>query len=326
MTKKKKAKTPVNATIISPTKFKLVTNDDRSTNIMSKIEELSSILMLDNHVDIFIPNQIFDDLKVDIIQNGVKSDLSWKHQAFCYSYYYLISYLYRNCIQAKIDDLSKVNLTSIKCDLLGIRGDTLNFLIKKNGLLDQLGYTFTTNDIPVYAEFDRDSKEFKGFELMSDVKARSNDDFEQLIKKIPSKFQLKLPLKGLYAFLPKSYSVMLNSDDSEDKEMLDYYDGHYFDVYATHKMQIETFIACMANPILGYRGFYLYGFYRMQNDRFTKGLDMTLEQIQKVLNIHTDTLKVYNAELIRMNLISCKTTPYKPNVYRATSHVPVIII
>lgn len=310
-----------NITSIIP-RFELSSINDRSMTMMDNVENLMRVLILDNVVDVYMPNTIFDDLQK---ANTTSTQLNWQQQAFSYAYYYLTSYLYRNCVHAKVEDINTVNLTAIKRNLMGMGGNTLNFIIKKDGVLDQLGYTFTTNDIPIYAEFDKDTKRFKGFDTLSKVKARTGSRSDAL-NYIPPKFQIKMPLKGFYSHLPTSYSDLLElaKTDNEAKEMLEYYDGHFYDVVTTHKIQIETFIACMANPVLSYKGFYLYGFYRMQSDRHKHGYKITIENLLKVMRIDRKTLQKYNTELEKMNLIKKINKLHHPSTYIATSHVPVI--
>src|SRR5699024_11535773 len=80
----------------------------------------------------FMPNEIFKDL-----QSNIKTST---HIAFAYSYYYLTSWLYRNVKYA--EDLPiEINTKTLK-KLLGYNQNykPINYIIKKNGVLEQINY------------------------------------------------------------------------------------------------------------------------------------------------------------------------------------------
>jgi hypothetical protein len=309
MTKEKKASVSA-----LPTRFQQVTESARSNEIMMNINKLKPLLMLDNHVDVYMPNEIFKDLQSPLFTK-------WQEQAFAYTYYYAISYLFRNCIYGKVTDIKQVNLENIRKSFLGVAGKTLNGIYVKGGILDQMGYTCTLTDMPVYANLD-------GSRLSSFIMYRENNAQKFSSSTIPTNFMVKVPLKGLYSVPPANYLDLLKEKAANKKieELLKNFDGHFFEVDQTHKLQLECFLACMSNRKLGYKGFYLYGFFRRQYDQFKGGYNASIKQIQKIIPISEQTLYQYTHELESLKLISKFVRPHKPNTYKATDHVPIIHI
>jgi hypothetical protein len=298
----------------SSTKFIQVNTDIRSISIMENIERLKSILMLDNHVDVYLPNEIFKDFQsCPLFKN-------WQQIAFAYSYYYVACYLYRNCIYAKVVDVNEINLTNIRKNLLGVAGKTMSDIYKKNGILDTLGYTATYNDFPIYAILKKNNM-LEGFHTHSELK--TTDNYKGAF---PPYATFKFPVKAFYNTPIFDYLSLIKMDNDESNDLLSYCDGHFFNVSASHKIQIETFIACMSNQKLGYKGFYLYGFYRRQSDQYKGGYNASIKQIQDIIPISEKTLLQYHQELEAMNLITKRVIPHSPNTYKAKSIIPTIEI
>jgi hypothetical protein len=299
----------------SPIKFKQINKDERSNQILTNIQKMKEIMYFDKSVDISLPNEIFNDLQsCPLFKN-------WQQVAFAYSYYYLISYLFRNCIYGKITDISSLNLENIRKQLMGIAGQTMTGIYKQNGILDQLGYTYSLTDYPI--DVILFESKLIGFEMFRETDANDNS-----YSCIPSKFMIKVPLKGLYYIPPVNYKDLLKKKKSNKKirELLEYHDGHFFNFDNTHVLTIEAFIACMCNPKLGYKGFYLYGFYRRQSDQYQGGFNASIKQIQDIIPISERTLYQYHQELETMKLITKTKTINKPNNYKATRNTPIIEI
>lgn len=297
-------------------KFIFDENNNKNEQVIN-VKYYQQMLMVDDQVDIYMPNQIFDDfLKCNSFEN-------WSQRAFAYTYYYLTSYLYRNCIYGKALNIKDYGLVSIKNNLLKISSHKLNHIYTKGGILDQLEYTISTNDYPIQAIFEDNTllkietrsqainrtkqeaeNQAKHFPTNSNRSHTSHTSSLEYIQETPSAFSIKVPVKGL-------------------KDLK----GHFFNIENTHKIQIEAFIACMSNPSLGYRGFFLYAFYRMNSDKFKNGYRATFEKIQKEIGgINTNTFKLYNRELSKMNLIKHKVIPYQPSIYKANSELTIINI
>lgn len=221
----------------------------------------------------FMPNEIFEDLQSDLFKSSA-------HRAFAYSYYYLISWLYR---YAKYGENSITNET-IK-QMLGYskNNKTINYIIKNNGVLDLLQYTETVKNYPISWTFDE--YEEPTFTLVDEL----DEEMKELIAKGRSrKYSVKYPIKHFY-----------REEDEED----DYGAGIFFDVRNTHMIDFKTFIFCMSNQEIGTGGFYLYGYLKMKNQLFEDGYDVTLRKLSEDTGIPYMSMNRYLDELRKHNLI-----------------------
>jgi hypothetical protein len=306
-------------------RFEIVSTSVTGKHIQENVEKYKSLLLLDGYVDIQIPNQIFSDLlNCSLFSN-------WQQKAFAYTYYYLISFLYRNCIYSKGVNINDYGLENIKKNFLKISSHKLNHIYTKGGILDQLGYTASQHDIPV--EVIIENKKLAKILTVKDAQQSHECDQDSLNTLnhycfIPSAFSFKVPLRGLFIKPPNNYETLYKEKYKDKKIMrkLEKFNGHFFSFANTHKIQIECFIACMSNSRLGYRAFYLYGLHRMLTDKFKNGHNLLIKQIQKEIPISESTLKIFHRELEAMNLIERKIVRHKASTYKASSHVPVIYI
>lgn len=184
-------------------------------------------MQLHQSVSIAMPNEIFIDLK-----NWVKTgDLkSIQHQEFAYSYYWLLAYLWRYSYYSE----EKIGQPEIK-KILGYNSNEkrLNYIIKKNGLLNEMSYTFPTSNYPV--SWHMRTGEDVEFDMLNDFEYY---DRELLTPNKSRNFFVQSPLKHL--------------GDSEN-------DGIYWNSSNTHILNSNIFTVCMSNSKLGCAGFYLYG-------------------------------------------------------------------
>ncbi|MGG4039284.1 hypothetical protein [Heyndrickxia ginsengihumi] len=165
--------------------------------------------------NIFMPNEIFNDL-----QNNIKKSV---HIPFAYSYYYLITWLYR---YAKYGSIS-IDNKNIK-EILGYNKDykPIDYIIKKNGILDLMEYTITTKDHPISWEV---NDNYLNFSMLSDF----DEETIKTIKKIKSrKYMIKFPYKSFFR--------------TKESEEDNYEDGTFYDVSNTHLIPFEVFMFCMS--------------------------------------------------------------------------------
>ncbi|WP_299831322.1 hypothetical protein [uncultured Metabacillus sp.] len=220
---------------------------------------------------IFIPNEIFTDL-----QNHIKKS---NHIPFAYSYYYLVNWLYR---YTKYGGLSIDNKT-IK-SILGYNPTytEIDYLIKKNGVLDLMGYCSTVKDYPISWTFEDEILEFV---LLSDIE----EEFQKLIKESRSrKYTIKLPVKSFY-----------RKEDNEDVM-----DGTYYEFDRTHLIPFEVFLFCMSNKELGCSGFYLWSYLKMQNQMYS-GYDISLTDLANETGMTRRTMCTYLTNLRKYRMVDC---------------------
>ncbi|CAI6275049.1 hypothetical protein [Bacillus subtilis] len=246
-------------------------------------EEIKSLLqyseMQSNHI---MPNEIFRDLQSEPSIKNVN------HIAFCYSYYYLTSWLYR---QAKYDESAELLTQDILRGILGVGKKTqaYDYLIKKNGVMEAIGYLETVADYPYAVELSKDKpvaepifhmrSELEGMELAEYFKNQRN-------------FKVKFPVKGFHR----------SRDSYEDNHD----DGTFFDAFDFHLIPFEVFVYCVSNSKIGYKGFYLYGYLRHMNDIYgsQKGrYDVSVANLSKETKIPQTSLERLLNNLKSFNMI-----------------------
>ncbi|MFG3610982.1 hypothetical protein [Rummeliibacillus stabekisii] len=238
---------------------------------MNQIRELLQYNKMESKV--FMPNEIFEDLQ--------KSKINSVHIPVAYSYYYLINYLYRN---TKYYDIP-IDNKGIKEILEYHRNQqSIDYIIKKGGILDQIGYTETVKDFPVMWEFD----EYEGlrFTMFSDM-----DEFTQskVKQRLSRKYTIKYPIKAIER-------VIQGEMDN----------GTFSDAYNTHIIPFEVFMFCMENDKLCCTAFYLYSFLKMMNDRFTDGWGVPIVRMAIETGIPKTTLEHYLDQLNLHRMIETK--------------------
>lgn len=246
-------------------------------NQLERIKELKNKLHVqENEQMINMPNEIFQQLKVI---SGSKSDKKGSHIAFAYSYIYFYAYLYRYSkyyyIAPTTEDVKQ---------LLGYSATnkTMNYLIKKNGLLEQLGLLETTTDYPVLSYFD-DDKDIQ-FELLS----QQDDEYiiKNLTKRHTNRYVIKKPI---FAFERVIEGEMDN--------------GTFYDAYNTHIIDINVFLFCMSNEELGVIAFYIYSYLKMMNDHFPCGYDSTAKRLSDEIGLGERTIKDYEKTMREYNMV-----------------------
>ena len=221
--------------------------------------ELQELLHYNNKESkIFMPNEIFDDLQKEI-EDGT-------HISFSYSYIYLCTWLYRH---AKHFNPSIYDNNIIK-QILGYdkSNRTLNYLIKKNGLLDEIGYLESVRDFPI-------SWELVDGEISFDMYS----DYPEFPAKMSNRFFLKKPV---FAF------ERVDLDDS------DYImEGTFYNITNTHMIPFEVFLFCMSKKELGVSAFYLYSYLQHKCDTNYGKYTVSLHSISEQVKMSLTTTKKY---------------------------------
>lgn len=230
---------------------------------------------------VFIPNEIFSDLQ-GYITKGT-------HVAYAYSYYYLTHFLYRNCKYFNTEVFLDGNVIK---QVLGYSESnrTMNYITKKGGLLDEIGYTESTKDIPLAWEL----KELEGltFTMASDMP-------KEMLQPIPKMFFLKKPLKAFERTILK-HNVEANNIEEVETQ------GTFYDVSNTHSVDFNVFMYCMGNEALGTTGFYLYSWLKHKHDIFRNGYSVSYEKLSAETGLSKRTMIKYLNALKGYNLISFK--------------------
>jgi hypothetical protein len=152
-----------------------------------KYNEIEKCVAFNTEEIIFMPNEIFEELKNNISNT--------QQLTFAYSYLYLITYLYRHCKYYNVGDIDGNKIKEI----LGYSSNTrsINPIIKKGGLLDQMELTSTEKDFPTEWHFDS----FSG-DLVFDMLSEFDEDYQVIIKEgLSRKFTVKKPIRSFHLTL-----------------------------------------------------------------------------------------------------------------------------
>jgi len=255
---------------------------------MMTYAEMEQLLQFNDYESkVFMPNEVFSDLQKNIDNAS--------HIAFAYSYIYFITWLYRYAKYGMVNEL--IDQKFIK-KVLGYNENykKLDYLIKQNGILEQMGYIRTEKDFPIAYSYD----EIDGlqFQYIDDFK-----EFTAYIKvlNVPKNFKIKFPVKAFYRY-PNDEEMQKEYDEG-------YEDGTFFYVDRTHLVPFEAFIFCMTNEDLRCTGFYLYAFLRCMNQIYD-GYRVPLETLEEKTAIKGRTLDKYLDSLKKYNMIHCKVEDF----------------
>jgi hypothetical protein len=236
---------------------------------------------------IYLPNEIFENFQKNIEKS--------QHISFLYAYYYFISYLYRYC---EYEGMTQ----SIIKERLGYnpKEKRLDYLIKKDGELDKMGYTKTTTNYPLSWHMDSDN--IIHFKTIEDFK---KENHTHIIS--DRNFKVKYPIKMFHRF-----------EESVAERVLD---GTLYDASNTHKIEYDIFELCMDKEELGVTAFYIYGWLRHMTNIFgnytASGRKLSLE-----LRMSEPTLFKYTKALETNKLLKIEHKKFigedgEANRYRA---------
>ncbi|MEB2264145.1 hypothetical protein LAV77_04965 [Priestia megaterium] len=281
-------------------------------------EELENYLQYSSKEDqTYLPNEIFNELKV--IKNP-------QHRAFAYSYIYLNNYIWRYAKYGQIP-YSKLTQSSLY-EILGKKGNkALNYLTKKDGLLEEIKWLETVKDFPIIHEYKKEDDDLQ-FTFVSEWK----EDVELWNQvKPPNKFTVKRPIRSYHRNI-------LDPEWSEDYEENGYEDGTYFEIENTHQVPFEVFIYCMTNQNVGVKGFYLYSYLHSKTQLYGS-YDVTMIGLSEQLAIPESTIEAWLDTIRKFNMLEVIhnqehfilglkkgerfANTYKTNTYKLFSNKPI---
>lgn len=254
--------------------------------------ELRKILNYDDKENyLLMPNEVMEMLK-----DSELKDARGEHIVVAYSYLYLTTWMYRYSKYSDID-LLYTTTKGLK-NILGVSPTSVsyNYIIKKNGLLDELGLTRTESftEAPVQWEFNHDDKEFIDFTLFNEL----SDDLQKVMSGGQSvkRRQIKYPVLALENRTP--------SDDFESN-------GTFFGggKERTHRISFEAFMKCVTTEDLGVIGFYLYSFIRSRYGN-GKNVQISIKGIVRESGLAETTVVKYLKLLREYELIGAKVEDY----------------
>jgi hypothetical protein len=231
---------------------------------------------------IYLPNEIFDELK-DTIDLKVEKR-SCEHLAYAYSYIYLVTYLYRYAVYGNgTNGLNLITEKDLRKILQTCKDSRFkDYLTKEGGLLQKLNYIRKTRDFPVAYQYEEDHCDSFLVKPIFITLKEFLEEFEMELDfihkgKIPPRYKINFPFRAFY-------DCEVNAEDG-------YIDHGYFYNYAnTHMIPVEVFLFCMGRDDLGTLGFYLYSFLKKMTDQNRDGWQCSRDNLIKFTGLKRTTL------------------------------------
>lgn len=238
---------------------------------------------------------IFTELREMEEQGLLKSS---GHRAFAFGYTWLIHYLWKYSKYG----MQEINTQDIKT-ILGISPieKRVNYIIKKGGLLDSVGYTEHTRDFPIYSEFTR----FEGLKItqLSDLDSMLAENF---LKQYNTRYACKKPLMGY---------------ERKGRREL----GLFFSKHDALPLSLFEFSRCVLCRDIGLNGFFTYAFLkykiklngyratRIYYSEFKKELGFSEKKTRGILNTLKEAGMISVEKVVTAN--KSKATFCQNNMY-----------
>lgn len=230
-----------------------------------------------------LPNSIFT-----ILSSKIKSSTgggSIQQASFAYAYLVAISFLYKYAKYVDLDNKTYIQNTDLK-ELLGYNKGTktIDRIIKKGGLLDELGLTATKKDYPIGFSINNDEKidkiPIREFEMFSELLkgSISYNQHKDVVKN--RNFEIKEPLFLTSEFMDNEY-------------------GTLYSIENTHQITLNEFMRFIFNADLSNVDFLLYGYFKskckgLKNDKKSLSVNFIKSEVgidQTSYYVHLKILK-----------------------------------
>ncbi|MBS4207468.1 hypothetical protein [Bacillus sp. FJAT-50079] len=230
---------------------------------------------------VFMPNDLFARLSKEKALTKKNKERKSTHVDVAYTYLYLVSWFYRNAKYGELSD-SLTDTGAFK-EVIGFspKSKEIDYIIKKNGVLDQMGLTKTLpfKEAPILAGFDEDILQFIYADSLK-TKTWSN---RKVFK----------------------YPIFCLEDD--DEHGLGTFFGY---IDNTHHVDFRVFMQCITNKNLGTSAFYIYSFLKHKCDVAGGNIEIGLSKISEQTGITEKKRDKALDYLKRHNLIKCIPAPF----------------
>lgn len=228
-----------------------------------------------------IPNGLFFDLSNNIKTNG---KINIKQISFAYSYLVAVAFLYKYAHFVDIDNGTYIQNSDIK-QLLGYgkTTKTVDRIIKKNGILEEIGLVKTTSDYPVEVEYTN--------EKINNINIR---DFITISK---------LGADNINYIMVKEIVKNNNYEIKEPSFLFEYKEdiGSLYNYENTHKITLKEFLFFIGDDNLDNIDFLMYSFFKckcygLKDNAKSIALDKIVIEMgigRDAFYIHLEKLKEY---------------------------------
>lgn len=246
---------------------------------------LKSVKQLYGNAYVQIPNDIFRKISNSIGNENVDV----RQISFAYSYVLVSSFLYKYTKYIDFDSKTYVQNSDIK-ELLGYskKTKTVDYIIKKDGLLDLIGITETTKQIPLTSYYDESN--------ISDIKIR--------------KFLYNNSTENNEYY--NEYKTIVKNRNYEIKKPLFFFNnngdiGTLYDYSNTHKITIDELLYFLDSSNLDVTDLTIYSFIKSKCNNLNKNsYCISLSETKKDLLISNDTFYRKIKILKELSLINVK--------------------
>ncbi|MFS0905781.1 hypothetical protein AB3N02_22295 [Priestia aryabhattai] len=222
-------------------------------------EHFNNIKNLYGNASVRLPNGIFKDLSQNIKNKNGSTNI--QQVAFAYVYLVTIAILYKYAHFVDVDNGTYIQNSDIK-ELLGYNRKTksIDQVIKKNGVLDELGLTASTKDYPIqfftHPEDKINNILLREFVTVSDINP-NYINYNKIKKTVKNRnYEIKEPM-----FLTTEYAGS------------DY--GTLYSIERTHQITINEFLKLVFDDEMDNIDFLLYGYFKAK----CKGYEDDMKQL-----------------------------------------------
>ena len=251
---------------------------------MYMYEHFNNIKTLYGNAYVQIPNDVFKDLTKTIKNNGKPNA---QQISFAYAYLVTIAFLYKYAHFVDVDNGTYIQNKDIKQVLgYGEKTKTVDKIIKKDGILEQLRLVHTTKNYPVSVEYTD--------EIINDVRMREFITIEMLSDKDAYYKEVKRIVKN------RNYEI------KEPLFLFDYKNdaGSLYSYENTHKITIDEFLKFIYDGELNNIDFMLYAFFKYKCHGFLENTrNLALDKIELEIGIGKNTFYKYLEKLEKRNYV-----------------------
>lgn len=235
---------------------------------MNKLNEL----LQKEKYEIAMPNELFEKL-LELKKGG---EIKSTHIGFTYSYIYLQTYMYRYCTYEQhvpsVEEIKKMLTYSPK-------NKEIDYIIKKDGVLEYNQILYTESDFPIMWELD-EYEDVNIITIKSFIKEYDYPTFDMWRKE-----------RGITRRATCKYPSFIE-EGGKFREL----DGTNVNIANTTMLDMPTFMFCMQTDGIGVNGFYLYAYLKHQSfkynddfratfNRISRETGMSVKTVQRVMNV-----------------------------------------
>lgn len=231
-------------------------------------KHFENIKYLHGNCSVRIPNDIFRNISDEI--KRVDGKVNSRHTALAYVYVVTVAFLYKYTHYVDMDNDTYLQNKDIK-KLLGYNttSKTIDKVIKKDGLLDNMGLTRSTRDYPIRFYTD-DHEKINNVSLREILTISDIDENDVCYEKIKSIVK------------NRNYEVKIPTFMDEESVYSDY--GTFYCFERTHEITITEFIKLIFNDDFDSSAFLAYAYIKSRC-KGLKGDNRRITQYKMVIEI-----------------------------------------